>query len=339
LSAAWQSRLLDWYRERARPLPWRETNDPYAIWVSEVMLQQTQVATVIPYWFRWMERFPTVSALADASEDDVLGFWQGLGYYRRAKLLRHGAQFVVLNGMPRNAAEWLRVPSVGRYTAGAIASIALREPAALVDGNVERVFSRLFAIEESGSALHRQVWSLAEALVDGDDPGGWNQALMELGATVCRPVEPLCGECPVADACRGRAEGRTADLPRAEPKVAPVALRHVRWIPFFGDKVGLRRIENGPWWVGMWDFPRTESEGDVPFWVREGSSVLVGRFRHAVTNHRIEVLVYRVEVLEMDDGLSWFLPAELADLALPTPARRAWELANRPTLFGSGREV
>ena len=302
------------------------------------MLQQTQVATVIPYWQRWMERFPTISALASASEDDVLGFWQGLGYYRRARLLRQGALFIIANGMPANAADWLRVPSVGRYTAGAIASIALGEPAPLVDGNVERVFSRLFAVEESGSVRHRRVWALAESNVVREDPGAWNQALMELGATVCRPVEPLCSECPVSGACLARAQGRTAELPRVEPKATPKALTHTRWVPVFDEKVGLQKIEAGSWWGGMWDFPRTEGDEPVPAWAADGLVTSVGRFRHVVTNHRIDAHVFRVEISHEVESLRWFSLDELSEIAMPAPARRALELAIRPNLFTTAQD-
>ena len=296
------------------------------------MLQQTQVATVIPFWHRWMDRFPTIEVLADASEDDVLVQWQGLGYYRRARLLRHGAEFVVAHGLPRSAKEWLAVPSVGRYTAGAIASIAQGEPVALVDGNVERVFARFFGLDAAGADLHRHAWVLAEQVVDVADPGAWNQALMELGATICRPIDPACSQCPIREACVARNDGRTSELPRIAPKAAPKAVRHARWIPIFGDKFGVERIESGPWWRGMWDFPRTEDEVP-PTWVGLQPVTSVGHFRHAVTNHQIQVSVYRVECREEFVGLTWVTDSELDALALPAPARRAYRLAIRPTFF------
>ncbi len=218
--------LLAWYAREKRDLPWRRTRDPYAIWVSEVMLQQTRVDTVIPYYRRFLARFPTARALAAASEDAVLSAWSGLGYYRRARLLHAGAREVALRHdgrVPSGAAARLALPGVGRYTAGAIGSIAfgLEEP--IVDGNVARVLARLRAI---GSPLgtpetEARLWAEAAALVRGEDPGALNQALMELGATVCTPLAPRCGYCPIRRTCCARIEGRADELPIARAKKPP----------------------------------------------------------------------------------------------------------------------
>lgn len=212
-----RSQLLSWYRENRRHLPWRGDNthiapSPYGTWISEIMLQQTRVETVIDYWKRWMEAFPSLESLSEATPDDVNKLWAGLGYYRRAQQLLKGAQFVMkeFNGViPSNVDELLKIPGIGPYTAGAIASIAFGKAVPLVDGNVIRVFSRLYGISAeiggAGGVMDKTCWSLAGTLVDPVDPGAFNQALMELGATVCKPTSPLCETCPVRGVCVAKA--------------------------------------------------------------------------------------------------------------------------------------
>src|SRR5690349_6148043 len=217
LPAHFSFRLLEWYRAHRRDLPWRRTRDAYGIWVSEVMLQQTRVAVVVPYWERWMERFPGAAELAAAPLDDVLACWSGLGYYGRARNLHAGAREVVARyggRVPGEAAELRTLPGVGRYTAGAIASIAFGRREPLVDGNVARVLARVYAVEEDvkSTAGQKRLWQLAGELVPDEAPGDFNQALMELGATVCTPA-PRCEACPVAEACAARAAGRERELP------------------------------------------------------------------------------------------------------------------------------
>lgn len=216
--------LRGWYFTHRRRLPWREEPTPYRVWVSEIMLQQTQVATVIPYFDRFLEAFPDVHALAAAPEDAVLARWSGLGYYRRARHLHAAAKEVVARfggALPGTVAELLTLPGVGRYTAGAIASIAFLARAPLLDGNVARVLSRVFCVAEAAdsSAGQKRLWALAEALVPAD-ASTHNQALMELGALVCSPRSPDCRRCPLADRCAARAAGRPEDYPRSDKKVA-----------------------------------------------------------------------------------------------------------------------
>lgn len=218
LTSSLRESLLGWFDEHQRQLPWRETDDPYAIWVSEIMLQQTQVITVKAYYERWMELFPDVETLALASIEEVLDAWAGLGYYRRAKFLHRGAQKVVdeLDGeIPDSAKGLKKIPGIGPYTAGAIASIAYGEAAPLVDGNVERVFARLFAIagDPKTNANQKTFWNIAGALVDPEAPGDFNQSLMELGATVCTPKKPTCLLCPVRSSCQGFATGDPTTFP------------------------------------------------------------------------------------------------------------------------------
>jgi len=256
------------YGRVRRDLPWRRTRDPYAIWVSEIMLQQTRVATVIPYWERWMARFPTVAALAAAPLDDVLAAWAGLGYYSRARNLHRGAAEVARRWggrLPGDAAGLREVPGIGAYTAGAIASIAFGEPAPLVDGNVARVMARVFAIDDDVKSARggRRIWDAAGAVMAGlpagAAPGDLNQGLMELGATVCVPRQPACPACPLAGPCRARAEDRTAELPivpaRKRAADLPLLDRVALWIERRGRVLLARRRPEGLY-GGLWELPQ-----------------------------------------------------------------------------------
>jgi A/G-specific adenine glycosylase len=262
--------VVDHYRSVRRDLPWRATRDPYAIWVSEIMLQQTRVATVIPYWERWMARFPTVRALADAPLDDVLAAWAGLGYYSRARNLHAGARAVAerhAGALPARAAELREVPGIGPYTAGAIASIAHGERAPLVDGNVARVLARVHAIEldikstAGGKALWAAAGALMAALPAELPPGELNQGLMELGATICAPSQPRCLACPIARHCAAARSGRQDELPivAARKKAAelPVLARTAVWMFDRGELVVARRRPDGLF-GGLWELPPLE---------------------------------------------------------------------------------
>jgi A/G-specific adenine glycosylase len=229
--AALRQQLLTWYERNRRDLPWRRTQDPYAIWVSEIMLQQTRVAVVIERYQAFLARFPTIASLALAPEQDVLALWSGLGYYRRARMLHKAARFVMeqLQGnIPVTAEELRLLPGIGAYTAAAIASIAHGEAVAVVDGNVERVLCRLAGWEAGGgtgsAALKRKVENLATQLVDRTRPGDFNQALMELGATVCLPRNPQCLVCPLAADCKTRGEHKTVPRPRMQSREVGYAL-------------------------------------------------------------------------------------------------------------------
>lgn len=296
------------------------------------MLQQTQVATVIPYWERWLDRFPTPQALASADEQEALALWQGLGYYRRCRLLIDGSRWVAKNGLPNTAAGWREVPGVGPYTAGAIASIAQGDPAPLVDGNVERVYARLTGDASAGPALHKAAWTWASAVLYRERPGDWNQALMELGATVCKPVKPECTRCPLEGRCVARQTWRVDELPTKTKAPKTVHLRHAVWVPLFEGRLGVRQIPVGLWWEGMWEFPRAEAveDGEVPELrdlVGPGWLVHLGQFRHSVTHHRIAVDVSLVRCESALDTLRWLTPAELAHIAMPAPQRKALKLA------------
>ncbi|HEY0865900.1 MAG TPA: A/G-specific adenine glycosylase [Fimbriimonas sp.] len=324
--------LLPWFDAHKRDLPWRRTDDPWAIWVSEVMLQQTQVATVVPYYLRWLQRFPRPQALAEADEQEALALWQGLGYYRRCRLLQKGARHVVEHGYPEAYEGWLKVPGVGPYTAGAIASIAFGVPVPVVDGNVERVYARLRADRKTGAELHRNAWKWSRKVLDKKRPGAWNEALMELGATVCRPGKPDCPRCPVETACVGRMLGLEESLPtrQAPPKV--VKLRHAVWVPVFEGKFGVVQIPEGQWWEGMWEFPRAESEGpmEVPE-LRElvgpGWLQTAGQIHHTVTRHKITIDVSLIRCETRSERLRWETAEGLARLPMPTPQRRCLKAA------------
>ncbi|MCC7540292.1 MAG: A/G-specific adenine glycosylase [Deltaproteobacteria bacterium] len=261
-----RGRLLDWYREAKRPLPWRETCDPYAIWVSEVMLQQTRVETVIPYYHAFLARFPDVAALADAPEDDVMSLWSGLGYYRRARLLQAGARAVVARHggtVPGDPQSRRSLPGVGRYTAGAIGSIAfgLEEP--VVDGNVARVLSRLDGLDHdpASPAGQRALWERATELVRGDSPGDLNQALMELGAVVCLPRDPRCQRCPLSDLCVALETGRVGELPRRRRRRPPTLIEEVAAVATDDERVALVRRDAPGLFGGLWQLPRADGHG------------------------------------------------------------------------------
>jgi A/G-specific adenine glycosylase len=323
--------LLAWFDREKRDLPWRRTRDPYAIWVSEIMLQQTQVVTVIPYWLRWMERFPTVESLAAADEQDVLSLWQGLGYYRRCRMLLQGAKWVAINGMPATAEALEQVPGIGKYTAGAIASIAFDAVAPVVDGNVERVYARLTGDASAGKELKDAAWKWAARNLFKKRPGDWNQALMELGATICKPAIPDCKRCPLMDQCVAFQSWRVEDLPTKPPKVQIVRLKQLVWVPIYDGSFGVRQILAGQWWEGMWEFPRADADDSLESEqlraiVGAGWRESVGRINHSVTQHRIGIEVSFVRCEMPSTDLRWLTQEELLTLPMAAPQRKILKL-------------
>ncbi len=316
------ARLIErWFSRHQRPLPWRAAYDPYHVWVSEVMLQQTRMEVVLPYFARFLGRFPDLAALARATDDEVTTAWSGLGYYRRAKMLRAGAAAVMerFSGLiPRDVAELLTIPGIGRYTAGAIASVAFEQRAPIVDGNVARVLSRLFALE--GDA-----WPLAEELVRASkSPRALNQGLMELGALVCKPRNPACLVCPVHDGCVARATGRIDDFPPPKPKKTTRELR----IPLYlvRDRHGrvLMRRASGTLMDAMYHLPHGDPSllGGEPFAAE--SRELLGTFRHTVTTRKIEFVVYAATVTRRARGYEWI--ANVEEVPHPSYVRKALRL-------------
>jgi A/G-specific adenine glycosylase len=268
--------LLNHYDRFARRLPWRGETDPYRIWVSEVMLQQTRVETVVPYYRAWLERFPDLGSLADADMDDVLVRWEGLGYYRRAKNLHAGAIIVRerhAGQLPRTVTELRRIPGVGEYTAGAVASIAFAQAVPAIDGNVRRVLARLFDEPEPTAAWLRE---RATWLMDTGRPGDWNQALMDLGATLCTPRSPACGGCPLASACAARQAGTQGDRPsrRSKPPVPVRTFAVAVAVDHEGKALVLRRPPEGLL-GGLWCFPDAEISAS------DGTGSILGHARQA----------------------------------------------------------
>ncbi|HEX6835169.1 MAG TPA: A/G-specific adenine glycosylase [Polyangia bacterium] len=255
--------LVAWFRRGHRDMPWRRTRDPYAVWVSEIMLQQTRVETVTPYFERWMRRFPTVGALAEAPLDDVLSQWAGLGYYARARNLHAAARDVVAGyggAFPSTVAGLRELRGIGDYTAGAIASIAFGEAAPIVDGNVVRVLARVDALDGAADdpALKKRVWQRAAELVacdGGGDPGDFNQAMMELGATVCTPSSPGCSRCPLVASCAARAADAAAAYPAPKTKKAPRVVDAVAVLVERDGKLLLVRRPPTGLWGGLWEPP------------------------------------------------------------------------------------
>lgn len=267
-NAQFRSSLLAYFDERARPLPWRESRDPYAVLVSEFMLQQTRVETVIPYFQRWMGRFPSIEVLSDASQEEVLKLWQGLGYYSRARNLHQAVREVrerYGGEVPRTPEELRTLPGVGPYTAGAVASIAFHEPAAAVDGNVRRVLARIMDVP-APSPKELEGW--AEGLVDPERPGDFNQALMELGSRVCTPRAPSCGDCPVSGLCGALAAGTVEERPRRKvPKRTPTSREGVAVVVLSGGgavpRLLFRRRPPTGLLAGMWEFPGVDLATDA----------------------------------------------------------------------------
>jgi A/G-specific adenine glycosylase len=299
-----RKRLLAWYAREKRALPWRESRDPYSVWISEAMLQQTRVETVVPYYRRFLARFPDVRALAAAGIEDVLAHWSGLGYYRRARAMHAAARSIVdehAGRMPRTAAELLRLPGIGPYTAGAVASIAFDEPEPLVDGNVARVLARIFAIDAvpGSQAFRAATWSTAARLVAaGGDAGAWNQALMELGAVVCTPRDPRCGACPARDFCRARIEGRVSELPRPKVRKPPIDVELQVLVVVDGARILLEQRPADGRMAGLWQLPTIETSpgGKLAPACIDAATLeagdLLGELRHTITNHRIRARVH-----------------------------------------------
>lgn len=348
-------RLLDWFERERRDLPWRRTRDPYGIWVSEVMLQQTQVGTVIPYWERWMRELPDLASLAAADEARVLKLWEGLGYYRRARHLQAAARVIrdQHGGVfPRNEDDLLALPGVGRYTVGAIRSIAFGEPAPIVDGNVIRVLTRWHAEEGDprDKSVNAWLWKRAGELVSQaaatarpDACSHLNQALMEIGATVCTPRAPACERCPLADRCRGRRSGAPEKYPRLAARPTTTARRFVVIVAEADGKFLVRQRGASEVNGGLWEFPNEECGDAVveaqavarrwlgdTFWPREGACPIErwGEVRHAITRYRIRQEVFRVRstkpapVRRRGDGAVWKRLAELRELPFGSAHRR-----------------
>jgi A/G-specific adenine glycosylase len=339
-------KLLAWYRRARRDMPWRsDPPNPYHVLVSEAMLQQTQVATVIDYFNRFVDRLPTIAALADADEQLVLRLWQGLGYYRRARHLHSAARRIVTQHagrIPTTAAELLQLPGVGRYTAAAVASIAFKQPVAVLDGNVARVLARWFAIDRSidDAPVKAELWSLAESLVPQHpraSPGDYNQAVMELGALVCTPRQPQCLACPVASLCRAHALGRADDLPVRHTRRKPVAVTHHVIALRRGRKLLFEQRPPDGLWSNMWQLPTAEAvpEVDLPAWLAARVGLTppklqrIATFTHQTTHRTIDFVLWSAPApggRGRPTVGTWRTPSDIDDLPLPNPQHKALSL-------------
>lgn len=331
--------LLAWYDRHARTLPWRGIHDPYRTWVSETMLQQTRVETVLGYYDRFLKRFPTVADLAAAPEDDVLKMWEGLGYYSRARNLHKGAKQVVTEYggvIPASVEELRKISGIGPYTAGAIASIAFDQPVPAVDGNVIRVVSRLRGIRENVGipSVRRALEGEASALVPADRPGDFNQAVMDLGATICTPGTPACEKCPLQAECDAYAAGDAEDLPVLPRKNPPKVLDYTICLIFSGDRV-LMRQRTEAMLRGLWVFPMIEGKTtlrQLPSAVRKLTKLAVtgvasaGEAKHVFTHQVWQMQLYTMSVPEDAQAPAGyrFVPVEeMGDLAIPTAVKAA----------------
>ena len=349
--AAFRRRLLAWYGRNARDLPWRKTRDPYRIWVSEIMLQQTQVETVKSYFTRFVERFPTVADLAESRETQVLRLWEGLGYYRRARQLHAAAKVIVKQHggqFPTEFEEVLSLPGIGRYTAGAILSIALDQRLPILEANTIRLFARLIAlqIEPTQSTAQQQLWSVAEQVLPRKRCGDMNQALMELGSKICTPSSADCDHCPVAEFCAAKQAGLVNTLPIKRDKVKFEQVDEVAVVIRKSGRLLLRHCQEGERWAGLWDFPRfsvskkpsPKTRASIEGRIAEmtGLSIALGdqltTIKHGVTKYRITLHCFEgvptksPSRLKKQAHLKWIFPKDLADYPLSTTGRKISKL-------------
>lgn len=347
---AFRRRLLKWFAAHARDLPWRKSRDPYRVWVSEIMLQQTQVETVRAYFERFIGELPDVHALAAADEQRVLRLWEGLGYYRRARQMHRAAQVIVAEHggeFPRDVVTLRSLPGIGRYTAGAIASIAFDEPAPILEANTIRLFARLLAYrgDPTKNAGQQLLWSFAEEILPADDVGIFNQALMELGSLVCTPNSPACSECPAMSLCPTFAQNLQSEIPRAKAKTVFTDLHEAAVVIRRREKILIRRCGPGERWAGLWDFPRvgltSHDSHDHAMQIRNkvleltGVSIELGEvlttIKHGVTRYRITLACYeatcvgRAASRESADQ-QWIDAQWLTELPLSTTGRKLAKL-------------
>jgi A/G-specific adenine glycosylase len=320
-------RLLTWFAQYKRDLPWRLTKDAYRIWVSEIMLQQTRVAAVIPYYERFLARFPNLEALANAPEDDLLAHWAGLGYYSRARNLQKAAQRIMAaGGFPATYDGIRELPGVGEYTAAAVASIAFDLPHAVLDGNVFRVLSRLFndSTNIRSPRARRHFASLVHPLMDLAQPGDFNQAMMELGATVCLPKAPQCLICPVGGFCRAREAQTQASLPvRVAARRNAPEHRMVFWIERDDHLLLWQRPPDARLMPGFWELPEHDQ---LP---QAETGAVIGKFRHGITVHNYQFTIVHCPPPQETGACRWVSLSELNCLPSSTVLRKAFRLVHR----------
>ena len=337
-------KILRWYATNARTLPWRGTTDPYRVWISEIMLQQTTVQTVYGYFDRFMERFPTVDALAAASLDEVNRLWEGLGYYRRAASLHQTAQEIVEHHgskLPLDVEVLKKLPGIGRYTAGAILSIATDQRLPILEANTVRLHARLLAVkgDTSRGEANRALWNFAERILPKTGSGRFNQALMDLGSTVCTPKEPQCLLCPVVAFCETAKRGWQSQIPSPKTKENPEERTEAAVLIRKKGKILLIKYPADVRWAGLWDFPRCELN-DVPsaqqrLSAMTGRKIVIGKqieaIKHSVTRFRITLLFYEAKELgKVSNGsipyeTRWATAQEMEQIPLNSTARKLWK--------------
>jgi len=334
--------LLKWFDRHQRDLPWRKSKTAYRVWISEIMLQQTQVATVIDYFNRFIQRFPDVQSLAAADIQEVLRYWEGLGYYRRARQLHQAAERIVQHHQgefPDTFAEVLALPGIGRYTAGAILSIARDQRLPILEGNTLRLFSRLMGMNSDPRTPlgQRQLWQFAEQILPQRRVGDFNQALMELGNQVCTPTKPACSACPLQKLCPTFAFQWQDAIPLPPVKTNLQNVSEAVLLVMRSQKFLLRKCQPGEWWEGLWDFPRYRLESPLPTVLSEQLARDVGletilqdtgwQCKHAVTRYRITLQCFRAERVQgrlksPPDRWGWFPRQQLEQLAMSATGRK-----------------
>lgn len=329
-----QTSLLEWYDASARQLPWRSIKNPYWTWVSEIMLQQTQVKTVIPYFETWIQKFPTLQTLAEASEEHVMKYWAGLGYYRRARMLHQGAKHVHAKWkgqIPSDIQTLQTIPGIGRYTAGAIASIAFEQRASILDGNVMRVLSRLFLIKQpiDDPKTIAKLWRFAEQILPDQRIGDFNQALMELGALVCTPEKPACHECRLTSVCQAFQKQKTHQVPVKKIKTNYQKITEYAAVIQYKDQLLIRKQKPGEKWAGLYAFPissNTDFLSHIPQVSVPKQTAL--KIRYAFTRYQITAHVFLISLstkklpLEKTLHAAWVPKSKVKHLAFPSPHQK-----------------
>ncbi len=335
--------IAAWFEKSPRDLPWRKTYDPYGVWIAEIMLQQTQVDTVVPYYQRFLARFPSLRSLAHAKEDDVLLLWSGLGYYSRARNLLRAARTILTEHqghIPSETAILKQLPGIGLYTAGAIASIAYNQPTPIVDGNVARVLSRIYALPDSpdSTAGKKVLWSLSDALVRSATPRSLNQGMMELGALICAPRSPRCADCPVKRCCMAKREGAPEKYPISSDKTTIKNIREYFAVITRNGRVLMAKRRPDVHYAGLWDLPRIESRNgrmsavSASFQSQCGLAVngmkVLDRREYGIMNRRVEAVFlacpYKGKPAPAGDYVEyrWIEFNNLENHAIPAPVRK-----------------
>jgi len=337
--------VLAWYHKHGRKhLPWQQDITPYRVWVSEIMLQQTQVTTVIPYFERFMQRFPDVFSLAQAEQDEVLHLWTGLGYYARGRNLHACAQKIVelyQGEFPRSVEQLSELPGIGRSTAGAIASISMGVRAPILDGNVKRVLTRFYAVEgwPGTTAIQKQLWQVAEQLTPEHSHREYTQTMMDLGATLCTRSKPACGICPLQPQCEGYKTGKPTQFPNSKPKKEKPEKHTI--LLMIENSAGELYLEQRPQqgiWGGLWSFPEVKNEDDAHSWLKQqlgcdGEVQWLDSFRHTFSHYHLQIQPMKIRLQHQSQQIGeasghWYNPANPSELGLAAPVKKLLHLSD-----------